>query len=110
MMESVGPELRQYFFASDTEEKPFNRNERSEVYRKAKNIDSATSFGSQNEFNASEIKVRHSMYPVLKSELEPFSVIFGEERGIRETYTITRPIMISAMSYGALGEKAVRSK
>ncbi|MGY8693862.1 MAG: glutamate synthase-related protein, partial [Verrucomicrobiia bacterium] len=49
------------------------------------------------------------MYPVLKSELEPFRVTFGEERGIHETYTITRPIMISAMSYGALGEKAVRS-
>ena len=49
------------------------------------------------------------MYPVLKSELKPFRVTFGEERGIHETYTITRPIMISAMSYGALGEKAVRS-
>ena len=108
-MESIGPELRQYFFANDTEEKPFNRNERSEVYRKAQNIDSATSFGSQNEFDASEVKIRHSMYPVLKSELEPFSVTFGEERGVKNPYTITHPIIISAMSYGALGEKAVRS-
>ena len=52
MMESIGPELRQYFFANDNEEKPFNRTERSEVYRKAKDIDSAASFGSQYEFDA----------------------------------------------------------
>jgi len=109
MMESIGPEMRQYFFASDTEEKPFNRNERSEVYRKAKDVDSASSFGSQNAFDATEVKVRHSMYPVLKSEQKPYELTFGEERGIANAYTITRPFLISAMSYGALGEYAVRS-
>lgn len=41
MIESVGPEMRQYLFANDREERPFSREERSEVYRKAKNIDSA---------------------------------------------------------------------
>ena len=33
----------------------------------------------------------------------------GEERGISNTYTLRKPVMISAMSYGALGENAVRS-
>ncbi len=109
MMESIGPELRQYFFANDTEEKPFNRTERSEVYRKAKGVDSATSFGSQHEFDAREVKVRHSMYPILKDQQIPYSLTFGSERGIENTYTIDKPFIISAMSYGALGEKAVRS-
>lgn len=109
MMESIGPELRQYFFASDTEEMPFNREERAEVYKKAKNIDSASSFGSQKNFDATEIKVRHTMYPTPKESLEKYSVTFGEERGINNTHTFTRPITISAMSYGALGENAVRS-
>ena len=36
ILESVGPELRQYLFANDIEERPFNRAERSEVYRKAR--------------------------------------------------------------------------
>jgi hypothetical protein len=36
IIESIGPEMRQYLFASDTEERPFNRIERSEIYRKAK--------------------------------------------------------------------------
>lgn len=109
MMESIGPEMRQYFFASDTEERPFNRGERSEVYRKAKNIDSASSFGSQKSFDATEIKIRHSMYPTAPEKIKKYSVTFGEERGIQNTHTFTRPMTISAMSYGALGANAVRS-
>jgi glutamate synthase domain-containing protein 2 len=109
MLESIGPEMRQYLFASDQEERPFNREERSEVYRKAKNVDSASSFGSQQSFDPSEIKVRHSMFPTPKEALQPYKVTYGEERGIENTYTIKRPIMISAMSYGALGANAVRS-
>lgn len=49
------------------------------------------------------------MYPMDKGSLEPYRVTFGEERGIENAYTITRPLIISAMSYGALGENAVRS-
>lgn len=109
MLESIGPEMRQYLFASDQEERPFNREERSEVYRKAKNVDSASSFGSQQSFDASEIKVRHSMFPTPADKLEAYSVTFGDERGLDTAYTITRPVMISAMSYGALGANAVRS-
>lgn len=33
-LESVGPEMRQYLYTGDTEEKPFNRLERAEVYRR----------------------------------------------------------------------------
>jgi glutamate synthase domain-containing protein 2 len=109
LLESVGPELRQYLYANDTEERPFNRNERTEIYRQSKNIDSASSFGSQKQFDNTEIKIRHSMYPLDVENLNPYSVTFGEERGIRNPYTITRPFIISAMSYGALGKNAVRS-
>ena len=108
-LESIGPEMRQYLFASDVEERPFNRQERAEVYRKAYNVDSASSFGSQNEFNVHEVKIRHSMFPLAHEELEPFRIVFGEERGLPTAYTIDKPIMISAMSFGALGENAVRS-
>ncbi|MDA0348432.1 MAG: FMN-binding glutamate synthase family protein [Verrucomicrobia bacterium] len=109
ILESIGPELRQYLFASDTEERPFNRTERVEIYRKAKNMDSASSFGSMKEFDTSEIKIRHSMYPMDRENLEPYSLTFGEERGIRNTYTITRPLIISAMSFGSLGENAIHA-
>ncbi len=109
LVESIGPEFRQYLFASDTEESPFNRVERAEVYRKAKGIDSTAAFGSLLAFDRTEIKLRHSFYPVDKNQLEPFDVAVGAARGLDTTYHIRRPIMISAMSYGALGENAVRA-
>ena len=37
------------------------------------------------------------------------SVTFGEERGCPNAYTLKRPFIISAMSFGALGERAVRT-
>ena len=109
IIESIGPEMRQYLFANDTEERPFSRIERSEIYRKAKGIDSASSFGSQLEFDNSEVKIRHSMYPVDKKHITPFSLTFGEERGLQNSFTIHKPYLISAMSYGALGQNAVRA-
>jgi len=108
LLESVGPELRQYLFANDYEELPFNRSERSEVYRKAQNIDSASSFGTLLQYDAREIKLRHSMYPVSREELKPYALRLGARDGCHE-FVLTRPLMISAMSYGALGEHAVRT-
>ncbi|MFU8849298.1 MAG: glutamate synthase-related protein, partial [Opitutales bacterium] len=93
----------------DREERPFNRTERSEIYRKSKNIDSAGSFGTLLEYDASEIKLRHSMFPTREEDVLPFRVTFGETRGIARPYTITQPMIISAMSYGALGAPAVRA-
>jgi len=109
ILESIGPEMRQYFYMSDNEERPFNRTERAEVYRKSKDIDSASSFGSLKEFNHDELKIKHSFFPVLKKDVAKYKLTFGEERGIKNTYTINKPFLISAMSFGALGENAVRS-
>ncbi len=109
LVESVGPELRQYLFASDTEERPFSRVERAEVYRKAKGIDASEAFGSLRDFSHADIKVRHSFYPADEAEMKPFEVVVGASRGLASAYTIRRPVMISAMSYGSLGENAVRA-
>ena len=79
------------------------------VYRKAKGVDSSAAFGSLLEFDRTEIKLRHSFYPVDKDKLEPFDVAVGAARNLDTTYHIKRPIMISAMSYGALGENANES-
>jgi glutamate synthase domain-containing protein 2 len=107
IVESVGPELRQYLFADDTSERPFNRAERAEVYRKAKGVESTAAFGSQKEPHNESLV--HSAYPVMHDELIPYRLTFGEERGCDAAYTIDKPIAISAMSYGALSAPAVRS-
>lgn len=108
VFENLGPGLRQYFFSSDTEERPFNRVERSDVYRKAKDMDKDSSFGSLMHFDSTELKLKHSFFPYT-GELEPFSLHFGEERHLKNTYTLTKPLLISGMSFGSLGQNAVRA-
>ena len=46
VFEDLGKFFRQYFFAMDREEMPFNRADRSWVYRAAKDLDNTTAFGS----------------------------------------------------------------
>ena len=91
------------------EGRPFNRVDRSDIYRKSKDIEKSAAFGSLLNFNHNEMKLKHSMFPISKSEIQKFSLTFGEERNLKNAYTITKPIMIGAMSYGSLGKKAVRA-
>ena len=109
VLESIGPEFRQYLYASDTEEKPFNRTERGEVYKKSKDIEKTAAFGSLLNFDQTEFKLRHSFYPPLQKKSVSFSLCFGEERNIKKTYTIKKPLLVSGMSYGSLGKNAVRA-
>ena len=46
LFERLGEFFRQYFFAMDREELPFNRAQRNWVYRAAKNVDNTVAFGS----------------------------------------------------------------
>ena len=108
-LESLGPEFRQYLYSSDTEEKPFNRVERRDVYIKAKNEDKVSAFGSLLDFDGREYKLKHSLYPEIQSEIEPFSLTFGEERHLKNSYKINKPLLIGGMSYGSLGKQAVRA-
>lgn len=47
--EHLGEFFRQYFFSMDREELPFNRAQRSWVYRAAKHIDTTVAFGSSKD-------------------------------------------------------------
>lgn len=105
-LESLGPELRQYLYSSDTEERPFNRIERAEVYNRSKNIRQSAAFGSQLKFDSSEFKLKHSFYPREEGESKGFLLRFGEGS---HSYQTDKPLFISAMSYGSLGYRAVRA-
>ena len=63
--EDLGEYFRQYFFANDREEMPFNRATRGWIYKEAKNEGGIIGFGSTNDLNApvSIIFVNHP-YPV----------------------------------------------
>src|SRR5699024_11940800 len=45
-MESIGPEIRQYFIEADTEKLPFSREQRSLVYQRAKAVRDTKPFGT----------------------------------------------------------------
>src|SRR3954469_3775070 len=62
--ESIRPEMRQYFFESDLDGKPFSRRQRSIVYQRAKNVKQTVPFGMQS--NSQEIGyewIAHAMFP-----------------------------------------------
>ena len=107
-IESLGPEFRQYLYSSDTEEKPFNRIERADVYKKAKNREKSSAFGSSLDFDKKALKLKHSFYPLSPEQIKPFKLCFGEQR-CRQSYTIHKAIMVGGMSYGSLGKKAVQA-
>ena len=63
--EGIRPEIRQYFFESDLDGKPFSRRQRSIVYQLAKNVRHTVPFGMQT--NSQEIGfewMAHTMFPV----------------------------------------------
>jgi len=59
--EDIGEFFRQYFFAMDREEMPFNRAERSWAYRAAKNVDATVAFGSTRDLSRVGSLGRHSI-------------------------------------------------
>ena len=107
--EHLGEFFRQYFFAMDREELPFNRAERSWVYRAAKNVDTTIAFGSTRNLTPSgSIYFLNSAFPTLDEDaVEPTLVTLGPN--CRHPFSTSSIINISAMSYGALSAPAVRA-
>lgn len=107
--EHLGSFFRQYFYAQDREELPFNRAERSWVYRAAKNIDSSVGFGSTLSLQTpGTLLFLNSPFPIEEDRSIPASpVTLGPY--CANPYTTASIFNISAMSYGALSVPAVRA-
>lgn len=105
ILESVRPELRQYFFEGELDGKPFNRRERSIVYQRAKNEKQTVSFGMQDDPNRIGYEwASHSVYPKHITDLN-FRTTIGNS-SCKQPYSASI-YNISAMSYGALSKKAI---
>jgi glutamate synthase domain-containing protein 2 len=105
--ESVRPELRQYFFESDLDGKPFNRRQRSIVYQRAKNEKQTVAFGMQANSMAPGYEwVAHSVYPVNLNEKD-LRVWIGNYQCMQPYHASI--YNIGAMSYGALSKTAIAS-
>src|SRR5690606_14141934 len=103
--ESIRPELRQYFWESDTDGRPFNRRQRSIVYQRAKNQRETVAFGMQTDpLSPGNEWVAHSIFPV-HIEDHNLRTTVGNQH-CKQPYSLS-VFNISAMSYGALGRTAI---
>src|SRR3954464_2347463 len=66
LLESFGPELRQYIVTSNDEERPFSRDQRRWVYASAKREVNTFGFGTDNDLEEvdSLVVFRQSPFPV----------------------------------------------
>ena len=106
--EEMGVFFRQYFFAMDREEMPFNRAERGWVYRAAKNLDNMQAFGSTRDLRPEgTVLFVNCAWPTLAEDAVPARplVIGGDQ--CRQPYAAPSFFNISGMSYGALSIPAV---
>ena len=110
LFEHLGEFFRQYLFAQDREEMPFNRAQRAWVYRAAKNVDSTVAFGSTQPLNRpGDIILLNGPFPPLDEDIAPRSAITFGEGYARQPYSTTAFFNISAMSFGALSVPAIRA-
>ncbi|HBC57203.1 MAG TPA: FMN-binding glutamate synthase family protein [Gammaproteobacteria bacterium] len=107
LFEKMGEFFRQYFFALDREEMPFNRAQRSWAYRAAKNLDNTVAFGSTKDIKPEgTILFVNCPYPTLDSEaMSPSQLVVGPY--CRTPYHTDKVLHISGMSYGAISKPAV---
>ncbi len=113
LLESFGPELRQYIVSDNDEERPFNRNQRRWVYATAKKENPYFGFGSDNRQDAEGyVFFRHSPFPVSsdapRGEL-PAAKVLGDWRDRPLAFRPESTVNISAMSYGSLSGAAVEA-
>jgi glutamate synthase domain-containing protein 2 len=109
IFQELGVFFRQYFFAMDREELPFNRAQREWVYRASKDSDSTIAFGSTKDLRPLNTAFFvNCPFPTLEDEaVQTTPVTLGEN--CRHPFTTDRIINISAMSYGALSKVAVQA-
>ena len=105
----LGEFFRQYFFALDREEMPFNRAERDWIYKSAKGQNNTQPFGSTRNLNLVGTPIFvNCAFPRLDEEAsDPPPVLFGPYT--EHPYEVSSIINVSAMSYGSLSKPAVRA-
>ena len=107
VFERLGEFFRQYFFAMDREEMPFNRAERTWVYQAARGEDTMAAFGSTRDMKpVGTVIFVNCPYPTLEEDsVATTNVTLGPY--CEHPYTTASVFHISGMSYGAVSRPAV---
>ena len=119
-IERFGPELRQYIVASNDEERPFTRDQRSWIYASSKLENNYFGFGTDNDME------HVAGYPIIKhrtfmgpgattaphgDELVPVPAakVMGSARGRRHAFRPGSVVNVSGMSFGSLSGAAIEA-
>ncbi|MBA1147065.1 FMN-binding glutamate synthase family protein [Ectothiorhodospiraceae bacterium WFHF3C12] len=120
-IEGIGPQLRQYVIASNDQERPFTRDQRSWVYASAKKENDYFGFGTDNELERSphyliikqDTLALEMPHPARSDERQtyplPAAKVLGGARGRPKAFRPASVVNLSAMSYGSLSAPAVEA-
>jgi glutamate synthase domain-containing protein 2 len=105
LLESIRPEIQQYFVESNIDGTPFSREFRSVVYQRAKGALQTVPFGTQRDvYRAGYEWLNHCSAPTPVPEEEHRVVIGGAE--CKAPYLASH-LNVSAMSYGSLSKQSI---
>ena len=108
LLELIRPEINQYFIESNTDGTPFNREQRSVVYQRAKKQLDTTPFGTQLDvYEPGYEWIAHS-FLARKPEHGEFPRTLIGEGSCSQPYAASL-LNISAMSFGSLSSKAIEA-
>ncbi|MFI1194877.1 glutamate synthase-related protein [Micromonospora sp. NPDC020750] len=118
LLESIGPELRQYIVAGNNEERPFTRDQRRWVYASAKQENNYFGFGTDNdiEYTAGYPIIKHRTFgrtvppssPTAGHDVRlPCAKVLGAARGRARAFRPESVVNVSGMSFGSLSGNAV---
>jgi glutamate synthase domain-containing protein 2 len=104
-MESIRPELQQYFIERNTDGRPFDRDSRTSIYERAKGVKDEQAYGTERDVMEPGYEwLLQSLHPHDPPESEARVTIGGP--GCRRPYEMAL-LNVSAMSFGALSGAAL---
>ncbi|MFO7567170.1 MAG: glutamate synthase-related protein, partial [Enhygromyxa sp.] len=107
LLEAIRPEINQYFIESNTDGMPFDREQRSVVYQRAKGVNDTTPFGTQLDVYLPGYEwLDHSLRARVPAEQAARLQIGGQDCAKPYSASI---LNIAAMSYGSLSRNAVEA-
>ncbi|MGB3143319.1 MAG: FMN-binding glutamate synthase family protein [Maribacter sp.] len=118
-LESIGPEMRQYFVSNNREELPINRIERGWIYASAKKENNYEGFGTDRDITAHQyvfIKNRMMAFGVpqehpnaVDPSFVPCAKVIGQFNNRKRPFRPSSIVNVSAMSFGSLSAAAVEA-
>ncbi len=107
LLESLRPELQQYFIERNFDGRPFDRDVRTIVYERSKGIHGELSFGTERDIEEVGYEyLVHSIAPVPEPQELPRVLIGGPD--CTKPYSMSL-LNVSSMSFGALSANALRA-